>query len=75
MNELFPIGRGIKRGNIITLVVVCIIYLVAASAMSFVTGVFSFLPLIGWGVRLIGGVFKLYCAAGIVLAAVDFFKR
>ena len=40
MNEIFPIGRGVKRGNIVTLAVVCGIYLVAAYAMSFVAGVF-----------------------------------
>lgn len=75
MNEIFPIGKGVKRGNIVSLVVVCAIYLIAASAMSFVAGVFSFLPLVGWAVHLVGGLFKVYCAIGIVLAALDFFKR
>ncbi|CVI73049.1 hypothetical protein NDGK_02841 [Clostridiales bacterium CHKCI001] len=75
MNEIFPIGRGVKKGNIVTLAVVCGIYLVAAYAMSFVAGVFSILPLVGWIVRLAGGLFKVYCAVGIVLAVLDFFKN
>lgn len=75
MNELFPVGKGVKKGNIVTLAVVCVIYLVAAYAASFVAGVFSILPFVGWIVRLAGGLFKVYCAFGIVTAVIDFFKK
>lgn len=70
----FPLSANVLSGNVRSLIVTLIIYLVAAAIMGILQAVLGWIPLVGWLLKLIFSLAGLYCVAGMVLAVLKFFQ-
>ena len=77
IKPFFPFAFNVKEKDVTSLVVSIIIHLVAGLVVGIVLGIIAgilggLLPILGWVIGIVGGVFDLYCFAGIVLAVLVF---
>ena len=70
----FPLSANVLSGNVKSLIVTLIIYVVAAAIMGILQAVLGWIPLVGWLLKLIFSLAGLYCVAGMVLAVLKFFQ-
>ena len=74
LSPYFPLSFNVLPGDVKSLILTLIIYLVACAIMGVLNAVLGWIPLVGWLLRLIFSLFGLYCVAGMVLAVMKFFK-
>lgn len=70
----FPLSANVLPGNVKSLILTLVIYLVACAIMSILNVVLGWIPLVGWLLRLIFSLVGLYCVAGMALSVVKFFQ-
>ncbi len=74
LSPYFPLSFNVLPGDVKSLILTLIIYLVACAIMGVLNAVLGWIPLVGWLLRLIFSLVGLYCVAGMVLAVMKFFK-
>lgn len=70
----FPLSANVLPGNVKSLILTLVIYLVACAIMGILNVVLGWIPLVGWLLRLIFSLVGLYCVAGMALSVVKFFQ-
>lgn len=73
LNQLFPLTRSARK-DVTSLVIAIAVYVVVSAAVSLVVGFLTWIPVVGLVLSLIRWLVGLYCAAGIVLAVLAYFK-
>lgn len=74
MFAYFPLSASVLPGNVKSLILTLVIYVVACAVMGILNVVLGWIPLVGWLFRLIFSLLGLYCVAGIVLSILKFFQ-
>ncbi len=70
----FPLSANVLPGNVKSLIMSLVIYVVACAVLGILNVVLGWIPLVGWLFRLICSLLGLYCVAGIVLSILKFFR-
>ena len=70
LKKLFPLS--FKEGDVKSLIITIVIYIVVAAVAGLVLGLLGRIPLIGWIFRLVGWLIDVYCTVGVVLAILKF---
>ncbi len=64
----------LAKPSLTTLIVHVLVYLVVGTVLTYVLGLFTGIPLLGWVIGLVCSLADLYILAGCVLACLDYFK-
>lgn len=71
----FPLSASVQPGNLKSVITSVLIYLAACAIMSVLQTILGWIPIVGALVRLVLSVLGLYCAAGIVLSILKYFRH
>lgn len=72
MRAFFPLSA--KAYDLKSLLIIALVYIAASVATGFVLGLVGWIPLVGKLFIIISQLIDLYCLAGIVVAAMIYFK-
>ena len=70
--SLFP--QAVQAKDLKGLLIAILIYVIVNFVGGFVLGLLSKIPLLGFVFGLVGWVLSVYCAVGIIVAILVFFK-
>lgn len=71
---LFPLSEQVRQGDMRSLLMTLIIYVLAAAIMAILRVVLGWIPLVGALLRVISTLLSLYAIAGGVLAVLRFWR-
>ncbi len=71
---LFPLTNRVKKGDVKSLVITIVIYVVAAFVFGLILGILGRIPFVGIITGIIGLLAEVYMVFGIVLAIITFVK-
>ena len=74
LKTLWPTPFKIKPGNVVSLIVQLIIFVVVCAVFGFIIGIIAGIPIIGIIFALIGSLIEIYGLVGIVLCVLRFVK-
>ena len=77
MNALFPffpVSNNVKKGDVISLVIAIVVYVVVASILGVALAFLAGIPVVGLLVGIVSTLIWIYEVAGIVLAILKFLK-
>ena len=75
IHQFFPVHSNLKPGDLPSLIIPLLIYLVAAVVVNLIVGtLLGAIPLIGLIFRVVNGLFGLYCCLGIILSLLLYFN-
>lgn len=72
IKKLFP--QAMQAKDLKGLLIAILIYVIVNLVGGFVLGLLAKLPLVGFVFGLVGWVLNIYCAVGIIVAILVFFK-
>lgn len=72
---LFPLSDQVRQGDIRSLLISLIIYVLAAAITAILRVVLDWIPLVGALLGVISVLLNLYCVAGGVLAVLRFWQE
>ena len=72
IKSLFP--QAMQAKDLKGLLIAILIYVIVNFVGGFVLGLLSKIPLLGFVFGLVGWVLSIYCAVGIIVAILVFFK-
>ena len=73
--QYFPLSASVRSGDVVSLILSMVIYVVACAVLGVLQAVFGWIPLVGFLLKLIFSLLGLYCCAGIVLSVLKFFQH
>lgn len=74
LTPYFPLNAKVDKNNVVSLILVIVVYIVIAAVLGVIVGLISAIPIvgiIGWIVSILIGVYELI---GIILAVLTFVK-
>ena len=71
----FPLSSSVQPGQMKTLVISLVIYLVACAVMGILQTILGWIPIVGALIRLVLSLLGLYCVAGMVLSVLKFLQH
>ena len=74
LKTLWPTPFKVKPGNVVSLIVQLIIFIVVCAVFGFLIGILAGIPIIGIIFALIGSLMEIYGLVGIVLCVLKFVK-
>lgn len=74
LKTLWPTPFKVKPGNVVSLIIQLIIFVVVCAIFGFLIGLLAGIPIIGIIFILIGSLMEIYSTVGIVLCFLKFFK-
>ena len=72
--SFFPRNQRVIPGNLASLILTVVLYLLICSAFGLVIFLVGWLPIVGWLLRVVSAVLELYCLVGMILAIMRYFK-
>jgi uncharacterized Tic20 family protein len=72
--KYFPLNNKVEKGNVASLVIAIVIYLIAPSIAGIIVGLLSFIPLVGSILGLVSSLFGIYCLVGLIFAIIKYVK-
>ncbi len=72
IKKLFP--QAMQAKDLKGLLIAILIYVIVNLVGGFVLSLLSKIPLVGFVFGFVGGVLSIYCAVGIIVAILVFFK-
>ncbi|MBS6367496.1 MAG: hypothetical protein KH420_09145 [Clostridiales bacterium] len=72
--SFFPLNQRVIPGNLASLILTVVLYLLICSAFGLVIFLVGWLPIVGWLLRVVSAVLELYCLVGMILAIMRYFK-
>lgn len=73
IKKLWPTPFKIQKGNIVSLLIQGIIFLVICAVLGWLIGLLSAIPIIGIVFGLVGSLMGVYSLVGLVLCVLKFF--
>ena len=70
----FPVSASVKKGNVVSLVISIVIYVIVAAVLGFAYGLLSDVPVVGLISGIAGTLIWIYEVVGIVLSILKFVK-
>ena len=71
----FPLSESVNPGDVVSLIISIVIYVVASTVLGILSKVFGWIFLIGFLLKLIFSLLGLYCCAGVILSVLKFFQH
>lgn len=71
----FPLSAGVRSGDVGSLIVSMVIYVVACAVLGVLQRVLGWIPIAGVLLKLIFSLLGLYCVGGMVLSVLKFFQH
>jgi hypothetical protein len=73
LRKIWPTPFGVKKGDIVSLIVHGLIFLIVCGVVGWLIGVLANIPLFGWIFGIIGGLMEAYSVIGLILCILKFF--
>ena len=70
----FPLTGKIVRQEPKSLVIIIVTYLIVCAVVKVADFLLGWVPIVGWILRILFWVVGVYCAVGIILAILEFFR-
>lgn len=74
LTPYFPLNKSVKSGDIVSLVIAIVIYVVVAAVLGTLLAFIGGIPVVGLIVKIVGTLVWIYEIVGIVLAILTFIK-
>lgn len=74
LNAFFPLNSGVVPGEVKSLLIPGAIYVAACLVLRVLSWALGWVPLVGWLLGLVFSLAGLYCAVGLILALVRYFR-
>ena len=71
----FPLSASVHAGDVVSLILSIVIYVVACAVLGVLQRVFGWIPVVGFLLKLVFSLLGLYCCAGIILSVLKFFQH
>ena len=71
----FPLSAGVQPGDVGSLILSMVIYVVACAVLGILQAVLGWIPIVGVLLKLVFSIGGLYCVAGMVLSVLKFFQH
>ena len=71
----FPLSGNVQKGDVKSLFITLVIYIVACAIMGILDAVLGWIPIVGVILGIVFGLLGLYCVAGMVLAVLKFLQH
>ena len=72
LKKLWPIPFAIQKGDVVSLVVRLVIFLIACTVVGWLIGFLAGIPILGIIFGLVGSLLEIYSVVGIVLCVLKF---
>lgn len=72
--KVFPLTGKIVRQEPKSLVIIIVTYLIVCAVVKVADFLLGWVPIVGWILRILFWVVGVYCAVGIILAILEFFR-
>ena len=72
--KVFPLTGKIVRQEPKSLVIIIVTYLIVCAVVKVADVLLGWVPIVGWILRILFWVVGVYCAVGIILAILEFFR-
>ena len=72
LKKIWPTPFKVEKGNVVSLIIRLVIFIIICAIGGFVISLLSNLPIVGWLFSLLGGLVDLYGLVGIILAILKF---
>ncbi|MCQ2427510.1 MAG: hypothetical protein MJ137_03775 [Clostridia bacterium] len=72
LKKFWPHPFKLEKKVVKPFVIMLIIYVAVTVAASIISGVLSFVPVLGWILSIVSWLVDLYCTAGIVFSILKF---
>lgn len=72
LRSLWPTPFKIKKGDVVSLIVQLVIFLVVCAVVGWLIGLLSAIPILGIIFTLLGSLMEIYSLVGIVLCVLKF---
>ena len=73
--QYFPLSGSVQPGDIKSLILSLVIYLVACAVLGVLQTILGWIPLVGALVRIVCSLLGLYGTAGMVLSVIKFLQH
>lgn len=70
----FPLSESVKSGDVVSLIVSIVIYVVACAVLGFLSKVLGWIFLVGFLLKLLFSLIGIYCCVGVILSVLKFFQ-
>lgn len=70
----FPISAKVQKGNLRSLIISIVMYVVASVLMGVVDKLLGWIPVLGFVLGLVFYVLGIYCTVGIIIAVIRYFR-
>ncbi len=71
----FPLSASVRSGDVISLILSMVIYVVACAVLGVLQTVLGWIPVVGVLLKIVFSLGGLYCVAGMVLSVLKFFQQ
>lgn len=75
LDTFFPLNMKVDQKNPNSMILVVLIYLAVCAVLKVVDILLGWVPLIGAIIGVLCWVIGLYCAVGIIVAVITYFKK
>ena len=72
LRSLWPTPFKIKKGDVVSLIIQLVIFLVVCAVVGWLIGLLSAIPILGIIFTLLGSLMEIYSLVGIVLCVLKF---
>ena len=72
LRSLWPTPFKIKKGDVVSLIVQLVIFLVVCAVVGWLIGILAEIPILGIIFTLLGSLMEIYSLVGIVLCVLKF---
>lgn len=72
--QCFPLSASVRPGDVKSLIIALVIYLVACTVMGILQSVLGWIPLAGVLIRIVCWLLGIYCVAGMAVSVLQFLQ-
>ena len=72
--KVFPLTGKVIRQEPKSLVIIIVMYLIVCAVVKVADFLLGWVPIVGWILSILFWVAGVYCAVGIILAILEFFR-
>ena len=72
LRSLWPTPFKIKKGDVVSLIIQLVIFLVVCAVVGWLIGLLSAIPILGIIFTLLGSLMEIYSLVGIILCVLKF---
>ena len=75
VRQIWPTPFRVKKGDILSLVIQIVIFLVVCAVVGWLIGLLASIPVIGWIFGIVGSLMGIYSLVGVILCVLKFLGK